>query len=925
MEAFPGAATLIQEVPVVGAVFAAFLTLKELVEKAKSNKEDLASLLDLCNVVIKRVLRERAEGELEKDFRTLEKHLMEAKQVAQRCGDGPRNHLLHRLFLGSVISRRMAAVEKTLLDFSVTMRVDLSPDLDAERREMAARLATKQEGHKPSSAQVAGAPRIQQWYIERKKVLSMVCDRLGVESSAEDVKEPRMIGLAGPAGGGKTIAASMVVARGDVRASFHKGVLWLPVGKGATNRLAVLMFHLAEMVHETVTQKGGRPPRKSNVHINTEDGAAYIREVVGESSQRFLVVADDVWEVEVLQELKKAGASVLYTTREDKLLPDFPSLRLDQIQEEEAEMILRRAAELDDNARLTEAAYELMKRCEHFMSDLVVVGRWSDVRRRSDKQAWQKALRRIVEAQKGGDGGKLLPARAAVLRAGLKEVASDNAQNKELYLALAILPTGLAFSSKVAGTNCCTEEKKAAEQVLATLERWSIVTPRVDGEYRVHEDHVDFVWDCLLANRDTQDRVLPKWREYISSVEALDTYTTYSLLKIWRVLAKVEGGSVVPSRIDKVWDAIDSSDDGLPGALKKVAEFHYERQDWSGAYDKYSRLCKIEEAASGGEDSLFRVANTLHSLGMCAYEMVGREEETESLLRRALEIQTKKLGPDHPEVANTLHSLGVCVREAGNTDEAEDLLRQALAIRKEKGNDPLSLARIQYSLGVCVYKTGRPQEAEEELKEALAIRKEWLGHEHPEVANALYYLGLCDHKTGRTVEGERKLFRALKIFEKKMGYDHQDVADTLFSLGNCALVGGERTSEAEGYYRRALAIVEEKGSDPLNLACTLHSLGISMQGVITATVFGSGVTAMDTFGGCLETTVAAFLRWFCEAHWLVHVLVVALAGSCFYQSVLFSIGEFKAGNAEFSAGGRRLIRAKRAAIARGQARSRTVR
>eukprot|EP00752_Nemacystus_decipiens_P017410 g15605.t1 len=376
------------------------------------------------------------------------------------------------------------------------------------------------------------------------------------------------------------------------------------------------------------------------------------------------------------------------------------------------------------------------------------------------------------------------------------------------------------------GNNFSPEDKEATERVLETLERWSIVTLEVDGEYRVHEDHVGFVRDCLLANRNTQDRVLPRWRKHISSVQALNTYTSGWLVKIWSVLAKVENAVVVPSPYDPVLDAMDASDPGLPRALKKAAEFHYERQDWSDAYAKYSQLRMIEENTFG-EDSLV-VANTLHSLGMCANEMLGREEETERLLRRSLEIQKEKRGPDHPDVANTLHSLGVCIREAGKTDEAEWLLRQALAIRKEKGNDPLSLARIQYSLGVCAYKTDRLQETEEDLlKEALAIRLEWLGPDHPEVANALYYLGLCDHKAGRTGEGEKKLHRALDIFEQKMGHDQQDVADTLFSLGKCALEGGERTAEAEDYYRRALVIREKKeATNQKKVADTLHALGV---------------------------------------------------------------------------------------------------
>lgn len=83
---------------------------------------------------------------------------------------------------------------------------------------------------------------------------------------------------------------------------------------------------------------------------------AYVREVVDDSNRRFLVVADDVWEMEVLEELKRARVWVLYTTRLDCVLPGAPPLRLDQVLKEEAEMVLRRATNLRENVLLPEAA-----------------------------------------------------------------------------------------------------------------------------------------------------------------------------------------------------------------------------------------------------------------------------------------------------------------------------------------------------------------------------------------------------------------------------------------------------------------------------------------------------------------------------------------------------------------------------------------
>lgn len=647
-------------------------------------------------------------------------------------------------------------------------------------------------------------------------MVDKACERLGIGSDKSDVlPQPRMVGLAGPSGSGKSTAASMVVARKDVREFFHRGVLWISVGKEAKHRLSALMFDLARTVYETALSKTCRPPGKANVLIDPEDGATYMREVVDESSRRFLVVADDVWDVEVLTELKRAGVWVLYTTRDGNFRPETPPLRLDQVLEKEAEMVLRRAAELNDDVRLPEAAYELMKRCEYVVLNLALVGRWGEVRRRSDGQAWQAALDRIVKAQQeGGKRGQLLPWRAAVLRAGLGVLGSDNPQNKELYLALAILPTGLAFPSRVAGVllyghDCSSADQEAAERVLETLERLSILTLEKSGWYHVHEDHVDFVWACLLTNQGTRNKVLPRWRRYISGVGALNIYSSVWLVKMWEVVAQVEGKEVVRSPYSAL-DAMGPSHGQLPHALKRAAEFHFCREDWLEAYNMYAKLRTIEEGTTVDGDKSLAVAKILHNLGMCAYR-VGKEEETEGLLQQALAIQQDKLGTGHTHVANTLHSLGVCIREAGRTAEAEVLLRQALEVRKGTlEDDPLSFARILHSLGVCVYNAGRLEEAELQLlQKALVIREEKLGGEHPEVANTLYWLGVCAHHAGRADQADRLLRRALGVFEQKLGADHLDVADTLYSLGSCAFEAG-RKEEAEDLYQRALIIREGK-------------------------------------------------------------------------------------------------------------------
>ncbi len=57
--------------------------------------------------------------------------------------------------------------------------------------------------------------------------------------------------------------------------------------------------------------------------------------------------------------------------------------------------------------------------------------------------------------------------------------------------------------------------------------------------------------------------------------------------------------------------------------------------------------------------------------------MMNRLDEAESLLRRALDIDERNLGPDHPAGARDLVNLASVLRDAGRPAEAEPLARRA--------------------------------------------------------------------------------------------------------------------------------------------------------------------------------------------------------------------------------------------------------
>jgi tetratricopeptide (TPR) repeat protein len=67
------------------------------------------------------------------------------------------------------------------------------------------------------------------------------------------------------------------------------------------------------------------------------------------------------------------------------------------------------------------------------------------------------------------------------------------------------------------------------------------------------------------------------------------------------------------------------------------------------------------------------------------YQREGQYIEAEPLLKRALEIRERTLGPEHADVAATLEDYAMLLRETGRAAEAEVYAARAKAIRAMDG------------------------------------------------------------------------------------------------------------------------------------------------------------------------------------------------------------------------------------------------
>ena len=137
-------------------------------------------------------------------------------------------------------------------------------------------------------------------------------------------------------------------------------------------------------------------------------------------------------------------------------------------------------------------------------------------------------------------------------------------------------------------------------------------------------------------------------------------------------------------------------------------------------------------------------------------------------------------GEKRPEVATALDNLGAVLMSRGDMTEAEPLLRQALAIRREllPADDP-QLAVSLNNLGFLTWRKGSLQEAEAMYRESLDIDRRKLGPDRPEVPTKLLNIAIVYRDQGRPEEGEPLAREAVAIRRKILGNRHPQLADAI--------------------------------------------------------------------------------------------------------------------------------------------------
>jgi eukaryotic-like serine/threonine-protein kinase len=212
------------------------------------------------------------------------------------------------------------------------------------------------------------------------------------------------------------------------------------------------------------------------------------------------------------------------------------------------------------------------------------------------------------------------------------------------------------------------------------------------------------------------------------------------------------------------------------------------------------------------------------------YSRLGQYGQSEELLKRALAIRKELYGEDHQTTASTKVQLATALHLSGNYMEAEPLLRDALAVKNQVlESDNPRIASTLSTLGGVLMGLGNYEEAEIALRDALEHQRMIFEGEHLDISETLNILGLLLDSIGELDAAESAMRESLEIRRSLLSDLDPRVTMTLNNLAMLLRKKGDYEA-AEPAYREALSQKRTLyGDEHPSIAVTLNGLGLLLR------------------------------------------------------------------------------------------------
>jgi len=224
---------------------------------------------------------------------------------------------------------------------------------------------------------------------------------------------------------------------------------------------------------------------------------------------------------------------------------------------------------------------------------------------------------------------------------------------------------------------------------------------------RRHRTLDDLAHLCVVTARPAQAESL--YAELLDLQQRTAPYsqgvptTLDRLADVYRTQQQPARAESLYARLLILQEDADPRNPNIPSTLGKLADLYAEQ----------GRVLAADSLATRAMALKFHHQGYMHFIGR-------RNREAETFYRRALGVQERKLGSDHPDLARTCYDLGALYELQRNLAQAETFYRRALGIQ-ERNASPERIQTLERLAGL-LDRTDHSQEAQTLRDRATELR-----------------------------------------------------------------------------------------------------------------------------------------------------------------------------------------------------------